>query len=341
MTDQDHPDAPIVDPGVASVRKFLLYGLSLPERTLRVGVGLVGGAVLESTQLLVPQAFQDSKTYSVMIRQMLDYLVEDVGGVKKDKPLDKTNRVANFVARKAVGNFVDMASLATFHLSPLLLLAVVSDVAYGSKSYVQALSEELKAEGVIDENSTIDHVDDLLAAVAHTSRTTATAFNTPPFSVDGLRETIETTRQAVRTIDPVKVIPQAELVRLWDEIHATANREGVSPFELAGAMTLGTLDKVATVGRGALSSIRVAGRLFDRHIIDHYEAALANIQQKGLYAVLAETSAPYMEAVWQNFSSDKPTITEDLLSGKLVGHAYQSVRRWFGMGPVHDRSADQ
>ena len=32
--------------------------------------------------LLVPRAFQNSKTYSVMVKQMLDYLAENVGGVK-------------------------------------------------------------------------------------------------------------------------------------------------------------------------------------------------------------------------------------------------------------------
>jgi len=336
MTEKDHSDAAGPDPGVANVLEFLLYGLSLPERTLRTGIGLVGGALRESTQLLVPQAFQDSKTYSVMVRQMLDYLVEDIGGVEKDEEDTESDRVANFVARKAVGNFVEMTSLATFHLSPLLLLAVVSDVAYGSKSYLKELCAELKAEGVIDEDSTIDHVDDLLEAVSGASRTTSTAFDTPPLSVDGLRETIAATREAAASIDPVSVIPQAELARLWDDIHETALREGVSPLGLADAMTLGTLSKVSTVGLGALSSVRVAGRLFDRHVIDHYEAALVNIQEKGIYSVLAETGAPYMEAVWQNFSTDKPTVTEDLFSGKLVGQVYKSVCRWLGVGPSVD-----
>ena len=39
------------------------------------------------------------------------------------------DQTKDFVARKAVGNFIDMASLATLHLSPMLLLAVVGDVA--------------------------------------------------------------------------------------------------------------------------------------------------------------------------------------------------------------------
>ena len=95
---------------------------------------------------------------------------------------------------------------------------------------------------------------------------------------------------------------------------------------------LGVLSRTGAVVRGALSGARVAGRLFDRHVIDHYEQALAEIRSDGLYATLRDTSAPYVEAMWQNFASDKTTITEDLLSGKLLGQGWNAVRKWFGAG---------
>ncbi|KKK91303.1 hypothetical protein LCGC14_2714300, partial [marine sediment metagenome] len=41
-------------------------------------------------------------------------------------------------------------------------------------------------------------------------------------------------------------------------------------------------------------------------------------------------AAPYIDAVWTNFSTDKTTITEDMLSGKLVCKAFGKVRGWFG-----------
>ena len=56
-----------------------------------------------------------------------------------------------------------------------------------------------------------------------------------------------------------------------------AQREDVSPLAVSGAMTLLTLSRMQTVAQGALSSVRVAGRLFDRHVFDHYESALAEI----------------------------------------------------------------
>jgi len=59
-----------------------------------------------------------------------------------------------------------MSALATLHISPLTLLAIVSDLAYGSKVYLEELAVELKRDGVIDESSTIHSASDLLSAVA-------------------------------------------------------------------------------------------------------------------------------------------------------------------------------
>jgi hypothetical protein len=196
---------------------------------------------------------------------------------------------------------------------------------------------------VIDEQSTIHHVEDLLAAVASASRLTAGAFDTPPLSVDGLRETIEQTREALRTIDPASVIPQSEINRVWADMRELARREGVSPLAISGAMTLYTLSSMHTLARGALSGVRVAGRLFDRHVIDHYEEAINQIRRRGVYAVLRDTSGPYIEAVWQNFSASKSTITEDLLTGRLWARGRDALRRWRGQadGPETPGSEQQ
>ncbi len=328
------------DPGYARVRDFLLFGMSLPERTLRSATGVISGALRESASLLVPHAFQSSKTYHVFIRQGLTFLAEDVGGVAPSEDPNAPEKVENFVARKAVGNFIELAGLATIHLSPLIVLAVVSDVAYGSQAYLREVADDLKQQGIIDEASTINHVDDLLDSVAAAAKTTATAFDTPPLSVSGLKETIDQARESVKQIDPAKAVPQAEVKRLWDEIHETATSQGVNPFAVSSAMTLYSLDKIATVGRGALSTAKAAVTLFDRHVIDYYTEALGDIREKGFYASLSETSQPYIDAVWHNFSTQKGTITEDLLSGRLIGRAWKATRRWLGGSAEDDTPQD-
>ena len=314
-------------PSTASIRDYLLYGLSLPERALRSTAGVIGGALRESAAALIPQAFRNARTYQLFIGQMLDFLAEDVGGV--DRPEQSGDaRVENYVARKTVGNFIELASLATIHISPMLLLAIVSDVAYGSKAYLRELTEELQARGVIRDASAIHQVDDLLDAAASASEETAAAFDTPPLSIEGLRETIGQTRASLRDIDPAQVLSEDDIRQLWDGMRSIARRENMSPLAISGAMTLGSLDKFAKLGTGALSSVRVAGTLLDGVVLDHYRTVLANIHEHGLYPTLAASSQPYAEALWRNFSADRATVTESFLRGGGAERALGKARRW-------------
>ncbi len=334
------------DPGVASVYQYLMYGLSLPERAIRTTAATIGGAVHESAMLLVPQAFRDSKTYNVFVHQMIEMLANDVGGVERSNQDSKTRKPSDatgsdesdadqadgmtqeFVARKTVGTFVDLAGLATLHVSPLTVLAIVSDVAYGTKTYLHELSDELKREGVIDEHSTINSAGELLDAIAKTSSDTADQFDKPPLSVQGLADTIQQTRDHLSSIDPTLILPQAEINRLWTDMQTMADREKVNLFEISSAMTMYTLDNVNTVTKGALTTVRVTGQLLDREVFDHYRKGLSEIQEQGLYAMLAETSEPYIKAVWFNFSSDRPTLTEDIVSGKLATRVWSGFQQW-------------
>ncbi len=327
---------PTQDPGVSQVYQHVMFGLSLPERALRSTSALVGGALTESAALLIPQAFRSSKSYEVFVHQMLDFMVHDVGGVQEKKDASAPPEVEGFVARKAVGSFVDLAGMATLHLSPMAVLAIVADVAYGSQAYLHELSSELKKAGVISPDTTIDHAADLLHALSNTSKATAGAFDTPPISIEGLRETIAQTRAAAAKMDATTLIPQAEMTQLWKEMHEIAVKEHVSVLDVSSTMSLYTLGKVGQLGRGALSTVTVAGNMFDRHIFDHYRQGLTEIQDRGLYIILAESSGPYITAVWENFSTEKATITEDLLSGKLIGRAWNGMHAWFAAEPKDD-----
>ncbi len=330
LPSESAPEGPTDEPTPRNIQDYLLYTVSLPERTLRGTAGLAGGLVRESANLLVPQAFRTSKSYTVLVQQSLDFLTDDVAGIKRAPAEGESAKMENFIAKKTVGGFVEMASLATLHVSPILLLALVSDVAYGSQTYLKQLAEELKQEGVIAQDSTIDRATDLLDAIAETSGATATVFDTPPLSVEGLRAAIEQTTQQVARLDPTKVLPASEIDRLWREMQEVASQENVSLLEVSGAMTLRTLDRIAKVGQGALSTVRCAGSLLDRHVVDHYRIALNDLHERGYYETLSESSRPYIRGVWDNFSTERTTITEDLLNGKLVVQAASTVSRWLG-----------
>ena len=317
------------EPAFDQVYRYLMFGASLPERAVRSTAAMLGGAIHESASLLVPQAFKDSKTYDSFVQQMLDMLAKDIGGVKKESTEDGDPIVENYVAKKTVSTFVDFAGMATLHVSPLTVLAVVSDVAYGSKVYLNRLTDELKREGIIANDSVIGSTAELLDAVSIATSDSADVLDTPPLSVDGLRETIDKTTENISKIDPSLLVPQSEIAKMWEDMQAMAAREEVNLFEVSSAMTLYALGHVSTVSKGALTTIRVTGGVLEEHLIDHYREGLDEIMNRGIYVMLSDSCRPYVDAVWYNFSSDRPTVTEDLFSGKMVGRVWRGMRIWF------------
>lgn len=311
----------------------LTYGLSLPERTARSASAIVGGLVNETAARLIPTAFRSSRSYTIFVQQALNMMIHDVGGVKNPAAGTAEAEEAH-LAQKAVGGLLDVAGAATLHLSPITVLAVFNDLAYGSGHYLGKLSEELKREGIIDSESSIDHVADLVDALQKTSRKAADSMDAPPISIDGLTTTIAQLQSEISHVDPRKLIPQAEVARLWGEMEDTASKANVGLWAVSTTMTMYAMNRVSLTSRGALSSITVAGNLLDEHIVSHYAGALNEIATNGLYATLSEASSPYLEAVWDNFD-DRETWTEELVTGRLFGKAWEGVRGWWsGSDPI-------
>jgi hypothetical protein len=305
----------------AGLSRFLLYTLSLPERVVRSTVGVTAGAAREAAHALVPQAFQSSKVYELVIASSLNFLTEDIGGVEQQARPGEAPSVDNFLARKAVGNFVDLAGLATLHLSPIWVFAVVSDVAYGSKVYLNELAAELRQRGLIRPDSTINRVEDLFDAIRSATGETATMIATPPLSLAELKSSVE----KIKTADLTALLPQQELAEQWNEMRAIAARENVSLLGVSGALTMNMLQKVGAVANGTLTGVQVAGGLFNRKVLGHYAAGLRAVREQGFYSLVRETSAPYRQAVWTNFATARPTWTSQLVSGELFRNAWAAV----------------
>jgi hypothetical protein len=324
--------------GEASTRLLGLfqYSASLPERTLRSAGALAGGFVRESANWLLPSAFRNSRSYSIFIQQMLDFVVNDLGGVRRRPavaaqdeaaltPEEKQAQEQAFLARKSVGSLLDMSALVTLHLSPLTVLAIFSDVAYGSNQYMRQLSERLKEQQIIDEHTTIDSAADLLSALENASAQAADVFDRPPISIEGLRNTIQQTREAISKVDPTKLLPAAEIDQLWRQINVAAKEQNASIWDVSATMSLVALGRIQSVGKGTLLGLELAGDMFNEHIIQHYWEGLRAIEREGLIPTLSTASAPYLEAVWTNFAVDRKTWTEQLLSGELIKWGWSQI----------------
>ncbi len=306
----------------------LTYGLSLPERTARSASAVVGGLVNETAGWLIPAAFRSSKTYSAFVQQALDMMIHDVGGVENPNAVAADAEEAQ-LAQKAVGGLLDLAGAATLHLSPITVLAVFNDVAYGSSHYLKRLSDELKREGIIDESSSIDHVSDLVDALEKTGARASSAANAPPLSVAAMTETISQITLEIQNVDPRKLIPQSEIKRLWNEMEDAAGQAHVGIWDVSTTMTMFAIDRLSLSTRGALSTVRVAGSLLDEHFLAHYGDALTAISEKGFYETLSASSEPYLEAAWHNFDSGRETWTEELITGRMPKQFWTRFAEWF------------
>ena len=324
------PAAGASDP--ASFVGSVLFGLSLPERLVRGAIGLSAGAAKELAGFLVPQAFQDSASYKLAIDNSLGFLTETIGGVPRHQATAEatTDAAGDTIARKAVGNFIDLAGLATLHVSPMWLLAVVSDVAYGTGTFTQELARELQSQGVIDDAATIHHVDDILAAVQRTCGTAAGTFDRPPLSLDELRQTIDETRQSLSQADVRQLIPEAELRRYWEEMRTVAGAANVSLLGVSAAVTMQTLGRVVTAGQSSLIGLQVAGGLLNRNVFAHYRESLTRVHQRGVFESVRESYGPYVAAVWNNFSTERKSWTETLLDPSHATRLFDRVTGWFG-----------
>ncbi len=331
---------------VESLLNGLLYGISLPERLVRSAVGVTAGTAKELAEFVIPQAFQDSKSYEVMVRNSLGFLLTNVATVSEsnsamiaqsDAPLtpaqnngDIATDPARYIARKAAGNFIDIAGLATLHVSPLWVLAIVSDAAYGTKTYLNELAQELQSQGLIDHSSSIHKVEDLFHAVKQASGSAASAFDQPPLSLEELRTSIEQTRKAINEIDPRSLIPESEISRYWLEMRAIANREQVSLLGVSAAIAMETVEGVKNVSQGTLTGLFVAGKIINRNIFDHYWDSLASINEQGIWNSVRQTYTPYVDLAWGNFTSSRKTWTETVLDPGHFARLWDRFLSLFG-----------
>ncbi len=309
----------LVTPEVEALPSFakkILYSLSLPERTLRSAIGVAAGTTRELASLIVPMAFQSSKSYEVAIRNSLNFLTETIGGFGDEKTA--ANEAGEHIARKTVGNFVDLASLAMLHISPMWTLAVVSDVAYGSSVYLKELATELRAQGIIDETSSINNVDDFLSAMQKATGDAATTLDRPPFSMEELQTVVAQTRESLSKADLRKLVPETEVTHYWESLNSVATRDHVTMLDAATAVAMHTAEQASVITHSAVTGVKVAGNLFEQNVFQHYRVGLQKLHDEGFLQVVASTYTPYVSRIWENYAEDKQSWTEALLDPENV-----------------------
>ncbi len=265
-------------------------------------VAVVGGTLYESFQLVLPRFVRRSRLYEATAKNLLRVAIEVVGRVEGGPSQERGAPSARELGvRKGAGNVVELGSIAAFGFSPLWLLAGASDILRGSRTYLNALVEELKREGVLAEDSEFGSIDELLGALEGSAGTTARLIDIPPVELEGLRASLAELRSHAESLPN-----QEELAALYQGLRREAERERRPLLEVS-----------AGVGLAFLTSARKVSR---QHVWLPYREDWRPLRREGFGAYARRISGPYARAVAGHFDQARPTWTE-----RLIGRVSRDV----------------
>jgi hypothetical protein len=269
------------------------FVISLPERIVRSAVAVLGGAVHETAALALPRLVRRSRLYEATAKNLLRVAVELVGGVEA-APTSEPTPAGEVAVRKGAGNVIELGSIAAFGFSPLWLLAAASDIAHGSRTYLQALVAELKAGGLIGEDVEVGSVDELLGALERGTGRAARLVDIPPLELAELRRSIAELRQDARSLPTPD-----ELDAVFEGLRRTAEREQRPLLEVS-----------VGVGLAFLTSARKIG---GAHVVAPYREDWRPVRSEGFAAYARRVARPYAAAAEGHLDPARSTYTERLL----------------------------
>src|SRR5690349_2340190 len=112
------------------------YLYSLPERLIRSLSGLGGGVALELGDVLLPFRVRRSRLYDTLVGSTLRFLIESVGQIEAPVAEGAEPLPPDFLIRRAAGNVVELAGIASFRASPVWVLAALSDLAGAGRDLI-------------------------------------------------------------------------------------------------------------------------------------------------------------------------------------------------------------
>jgi hypothetical protein len=226
----------------------------------------------------------------------------------------------DFLARRSAGNIVEALGIVAFRASPVWILAALSDACGVGRHLIPEIADALKAQGLLDADTQVTSVDQVLDGLERTSSRLASAINTPPLDVAGLRQEWQAIRDEARSLAPLQPgrLPSADMIRdVWTQLTSEAARQNRTVFETSSIMAVSAARGLPGGVRWASTSAQVgaarAGQVLGAALLDHYRQTLIDLRQAGFAAYGARQFRPYIRAAVDQFSPKRRTLTERLL----------------------------
>ncbi len=291
--------------------------ISLPERGLRSTGALAGGLLKELTQIVLPSSFRRTKLYRSLVETTLRFIVEQVGKVER-KDADTARLPSDFTLRRSAGNGIEMLGVLLFRMSPVWVLAALSDLSGASRVLVREITQSLQENGLLEKGASFETIDQMLDGLERTSGRLADNLNMPPLDVQTLRQEWKTLQQEAGRIPPRQLPTTEQLAASWRHLQNEAATQECSVFELSSLMALtaaGQLpSKAVWLSRCATLAARKTGELLAATLLENYSSTLKRIHRTGYLRYWAEEFSPYLKAAARHFSASQSSFTERFLA---------------------------
>jgi hypothetical protein len=293
------------------------YLLSLPERVFRSALGLSAGLLREVGVVVLPPGVRRSALYKSLVDTTLRYIIERVGGVRGVYPAEQP-LPDDFLTRRVAGHAIELLGIVAFRLSPVWVLAALADLSGLGRRLIPEISEALEAEGLLHEGSHFESVGQLLDGLEQTSSRLAHALYVPPLNVAELRKEWQTIRGQARGANPLQLPSPTAIGEQWEQLKQESTRQGRSIFETSSVMAIAAVRALPNRARWLSASTRVgasrAGRLLAADVLDGYSQTLNELREVGYLSYAKRQLSPYLRACVDQFSQQRPTLTQRLLA---------------------------
>lgn len=289
-----------------------LYMVTLPERTIRSFLSATTGVSSLLTGLLLPKAVKDSSTYRVTFGMLQQFLIEKVAEVEQEN--NEIELKDKYVIRKTAGSVIEGIGLLSIRFSPVWMLAILSDVAGGSKIYLQRLIKDLERNNLIDADGSYESVYDVLDGINTSSRLGVDAIDLPPISKEEFAEFKDALVSQFHKNNASSLKMYKDLEHVYRNMNKASKAERISLAKLNGTMTLDLMKNTSKKGFDITKvTAKTSLDMIHEVVITNYAQSLEQLNQIGKRKYLIDHMTPFMKQFKNHFSEDKITLTEKIM----------------------------
>ena len=280
---------------------YIDQALSATERTVRATSAVAVGVTTFLSKTILPETARQTQFYKYTLGMFQRFVMEKVAQMEVETTDSTYPITPDYIPRKTVGTAVEMAGIFTVGFSPLWIFAILSDGAAGGRVYFDRLVEQLKADGLLEEEQNFERLDELFVAVQGATDSSAQVIDLPPLSTDDFSTFAGDIRTKYGDLVEQSGALMPQLDKLWAGMQQLATRENLSIGRLADYMTMDALAQGASV---AWAAGKTGINLFDETILESYRQTLAEMNEQGIDRYFSQHMAPFWEKAREFYSGE-------------------------------------